>query len=158
MKEKSELRAPMNVVRRPRTLRSSLGVIAICLGLVYVYTHLGTLPAFAPVRWQKEASPKDAQSTTTKLVPLEAHIMSKCPDARVGCFPRMLRFLQDRSLMGDAPSQDCLRNLILPVMQRVHEKVNFTLSFIGTYVKPGPSDPVGYFSGPLLISSASLDF
>lgn len=46
-----------------------------------------------------------------ELVPLEAHIMSKCPDAR-----------------------DCFRELVLPAMQRVHTKVNFTLSFIGTYV------------------------
>jgi len=44
-----------------------------------------------------------------RLVPLEAHIMSKCPDAR-----------------------DCLQKLVLPTMQRVSEKVNFTLSFIGT--------------------------
>jgi hypothetical protein len=41
-------------------------------------------------------------------VPLEAHIMSKCPDAR-----------------------DCLRQLVLPAMQRVYQKVNFTLSYIG---------------------------
>ncbi|OAA54847.1 gamma interferon inducible lysosomal thiol reductase [Niveomyces insectorum RCEF 264] len=43
-----------------------------------------------------------------QLVPLEAHIMSKCPDA-----------------------QDCLRDLVLPTMQRVVDKVNFTLSYIG---------------------------
>jgi len=43
------------------------------------------------------------------LVPLEAHIMSKCPDAKV-----------------------CLRQLVLPTMQRVFSKVNFTLSYIGT--------------------------
>lgn len=42
------------------------------------------------------------------LVPLEAHIMSQCPDA-----------------------QDCLVDLIVPAMQRVSDKVNFTLSFIG---------------------------
>ncbi|KAK4674777.1 hypothetical protein QC763_0027840 [Podospora pseudopauciseta] len=42
------------------------------------------------------------------LVPLEAHIMSKCPDAK-----------------------DCLRDLVLPVMQKTLDKVNFTLSFIG---------------------------
>lgn len=47
--------------------------------------------------------------STRALVPLEAHIMSKCPDA-----------------------QDCLRMLVLPTMQRVIDKVNFTLSFIGT--------------------------
>ena len=41
-------------------------------------------------------------------VPLEAHIMSKCPDAK-----------------------DCLRDLIVPAMEKISDKVNFTLSFIG---------------------------
>ena len=41
-------------------------------------------------------------------VPLEAHIMSKCPDAK-----------------------DCLHDMILPAMQNVSDKVDFTLSFIG---------------------------
>ncbi|KAK4151093.1 hypothetical protein C8A00DRAFT_36260 [Chaetomidium leptoderma] len=48
-------------------------------------------------------------ATAKALVPLEAHIMSKCPDAK-----------------------DCLRELVLPAMQKIHDKVNFTLSFIGT--------------------------
>ncbi|KAL9580356.1 MAG: hypothetical protein Q9203_006335 [Teloschistes exilis] len=43
------------------------------------------------------------------LVPLEAHIMSKCPDAR-----------------------DCLRDLVVPAMEQVVDRVNFTLSFIGS--------------------------
>jgi hypothetical protein len=34
--------------------------------------------------------------------------------------------------------QDCLRQLVLPAMQRVSDKVNFTLSFIGTYVTFNP--------------------
>ena len=42
-------------------------------------------------------------------VPLEAHIMSKCPDAR-----------------------DCLHDMILPAMQNVSHRVDFKLSFIGT--------------------------
>ena len=41
-------------------------------------------------------------------VALEAHIMSKCPDAR-----------------------DCLHDLILPTMQRVSDKVDFRLEYIG---------------------------
>ncbi|WPH04600.1 Hypothetical protein R9X50_00749200 [Acrodontium crateriforme] len=41
-------------------------------------------------------------------VPLEAHIMSKCPDAR-----------------------DCLHDLILPTMITVSNKVDFRLSYIG---------------------------
>jgi hypothetical protein len=55
-------------------------------------------------------------------VPLEAHIMSKCPDAR-----------------------DCLKSLVLPSMQRVSDKVNFTLSFIGT---PTENDGVACMHGP----------
>ncbi|OBT52561.1 hypothetical protein VE04_06135 [Pseudogymnoascus sp. 24MN13] len=43
-----------------------------------------------------------------KLVPLEAHVMSKCPDTRA-----------------------CLRELVLPAMERVSSKVDFTLTFLG---------------------------
>lgn len=50
------------------------------------------------------------------LVPLEIHIMSKCPDAR-----------------------DCLRDLVVPAMEKVVDKVDFTLSFIGSYALPIPS-------------------
>lgn len=46
----------------------------------------------------------------SEKVPLEIHVMSKCPDAR-----------------------DCLRDLILPTMVEVSDKVNFTMSFIGRY-------------------------
>ncbi|KAF2855770.1 hypothetical protein T440DRAFT_440329 [Plenodomus tracheiphilus IPT5] len=42
-------------------------------------------------------------------VPLEIHIMSKCPDAR-----------------------DCMKKLVVPTMAEVADKVNFTLSFIGS--------------------------
>ncbi|KAM3424692.1 hypothetical protein BST61_g6679 [Cercospora zeina] len=42
-------------------------------------------------------------------VPLEAHIMSKCPDAK-----------------------DCLHDLILPAMQKISDKVDFRLSYIGS--------------------------
>ncbi|OTB07505.1 hypothetical protein M426DRAFT_239522 [Hypoxylon sp. CI-4A] len=66
-------------------------------------------------------------STTQELVPLEAHIMSKCPDAK-----------------------DCLKDLVLPAMMRVYDKVNFTLSYIGTTTendgvdcKHGPGECMG---------------
>ena len=42
-------------------------------------------------------------------IPLEAYIMSKCPDAR-----------------------DCLRELIVPTMEKVSNKVSFNVSFIGS--------------------------
>ncbi|KAI1121913.1 hypothetical protein F5Y10DRAFT_271638 [Nemania abortiva] len=57
-----------------------------------------------------------------ELVPLEAHIISKCPDTR-----------------------DCLRELLLPAMIRVHEKVNFTLTYIGA---PTENDGVQCKHGP----------
>ena len=44
-------------------------------------------------------------------VPLDVHIMSKCPDAR-----------------------DCLKKLVLPAMANVSDKVDFRLSMIGRYV------------------------
>lgn len=46
-----------------------------------------------------------------RRIPLEAHIMSKCPDAR-----------------------DCLHDLVLPAMVNVSHLVDFKLSYIGTYV------------------------
>lgn len=45
--------------------------------------------------------------TEPHRIPLEAHIMSKCPDA-----------------------QECLQDLILPTMEQVSDKVDFQLSFI----------------------------
>jgi hypothetical protein len=42
-------------------------------------------------------------------VPVDVHIMSKCPDAR-----------------------DCLKELVLPTMANVSDKVDFRLSFIGS--------------------------
>lgn len=57
----------------------------------------------------------DSRMNQTELVPLEVHIMSKCPDAR-----------------------DCLRDLIVPTMERVSDEVDLKLSFIGRWV--GGSD------------------
>ncbi|KAL2114773.1 hypothetical protein VUR80DRAFT_83 [Thermomyces stellatus] len=83
-------------------------------------------------RWEPAALRRGVEDLTAigrpeanadkKLVPLEAHIMSKCPDAK-----------------------DCLKEMILPAMQRVHDKVNFTLSFIGT---PTSDDGVDCRHGP----------
>lgn len=41
-------------------------------------------------------------------IPLEVHMMSKCPDAK-----------------------DCLHDMILPAMQKISHKVDFKLSYIG---------------------------
>lgn len=66
--------------------------------------------------------------TSSGKVSLEASIMSKCPDAR-----------------------DCIRDLIVPTMANISDKVDFTLSFIGTIdddndgvqCKHGPSECIG---------------
>ena len=51
-------------------------------------------------------------SNVSTLVPLEAHVMSKCPDAR-----------------------DCLRDLVVPAMEQVVDNVTFKLSYIGSIAK-----------------------
>lgn len=48
------------------------------------------------------------ESANVTKVPLEAHVMSKCPDAR-----------------------DCLQLLVVPAMERISDKVDWTLSYIG---------------------------
>ncbi|CAG7930932.1 unnamed protein product [Penicillium olsonii] len=63
-----------------------------------------------------EQSTLDASQSTQKTleqtrIPLEAHIMSKCPDAKA-----------------------CLQQLVLPTMEQISEKVDFRLNFIARYV------------------------
>jgi hypothetical protein len=61
-------------------------------------------------------------SSTQDLVPLEAHIISKCPDTR-----------------------DAMKQLILPAMQRISDKVDFKLSYIG---KTTANDGIECMHGP----------
>ncbi|KAG8527427.1 uncharacterized protein KY384_007579 [Bacidia gigantensis] len=70
-------------------------------------------------------------SNATKLVSLEAHIMSKCPDAR-----------------------DCLVDLVVPAMEQIVDKVDFKLSYIGevgeddaVICKHGPTECLGNMMG-----------
>lgn len=58
-----------------------------------------------------DATADAAISSQTTRIPLEAHIMSKCPDA-----------------------QDCLQKLVVPAMEQISDKVDFELSFIGRSV------------------------
>lgn len=83
-------------------------------------------------------SPQDPVATgaasthpTKSRVPLEAHIMSKCPDAR-----------------------DCLQDLIVPAMTQIADKVDFQLSYIGSVdsdgnieCKHGPTECLGNMMG-----------
>ena len=84
-------------------------------------------PPHQPFQWETDNHPiltttKENTSTSGKVA-LEAHIMSKCPDAKY-----------------------CLEKLIVPAMEKTHAKVNFTLSFIGQ-IDP-KSDAVSCMHGP----------
>ena len=57
----------------------------------------------------KIAQPANITSNQTALVPLEAHVMSKCPDAKT-----------------------CLEELVVPAMEQVVDVVDFRLSYIGS--------------------------
>ena len=63
------------------------------------------------ISWVQSTHEEKASTNRSVLVPLEAHIMSKCPDAK-----------------------DCLRDLIVPAMESIVDMVDFNLSFIGTWV------------------------
>lgn len=52
--------------------------------------------------------PADDEKTGGNKIPLEVHIMSKCPDAK-----------------------DCLEMLIAPAMEKIEDIVDFRMSFIG---------------------------
>jgi len=138
--------APSRPPRRHRTvaLFLILTIVLYCLyGGNYTATHVNrfaqspvggagiSLELLSPGKPQLGlhgtalATPAAAAATAAvnrNLVPLEAHIMSKCPDAK-----------------------DCLKELVLPAMMRVYDKVNFTLSYIGT---PTENDGVECKHGP----------
>jgi hypothetical protein len=112
-----------------RRSRPFLGfsIAAMLLYTLYIFAPLAKYAdSWKPAKAVQDAIPEPA--TTKSLVPFEAHIMSKCPDAR-----------------------DCLQMLVLPAMIRIYEKVNFTLSYIGTPTdsndgvacKHGPAECMG---------------
>lgn len=84
-----------------RVIPAVLMLFALCslFRSTFVYNHRYS-PSLTP--WRTNVLDEEEK------VPLEIHIMSKCPDAR-----------------------DCLQKLIVPTMVEVSEKVNFTMSFIG---------------------------
>ncbi|KAF4471544.1 gamma interferon inducible lysosomal thiol reductase (GILT) [Fusarium albosuccineum] len=126
-----EKRSSQRAMSPARSIRRSRPTLIIAFVIAALYTFWLWQPFSVPLRpadvgvsvTDPVAETKtDAIHTTEELVPLEAHIISKCPDTR-----------------------DALRELILPVMQRVHDKVNFTLSYIG---RPTANDGVDCMHGP----------
>ena len=61
-----------------------------------------------PLGYLQQTIIEDGHEEPSSRIPLEAHVMSKCPDA-----------------------QYCLQHLVVPAMEKIHEKVDFRLSFIG---------------------------
>ncbi|KAM4056768.1 gamma interferon inducible lysosomal thiol reductase (GILT) domain-containing protein [Hirsutella rhossiliensis] len=103
-------------------------VVRLLLLLVFIVA-VGFYTVARPFAWHPSFAPVADGGALKKsgLVPLEAHIISKCPDTR-----------------------DALRQLILPAMQQVHDKVDFKLNYIGTPTandgiecKHGPSECLG---------------
>lgn len=117
--------APDPTRHRRRPFVAAALVVLVLYTLFYV-----PLPTVARDGWrdmmdqQRSRVPDVRQHVVLEStkVPLEAHIMSKCPDAKV-----------------------CLRELVLPTMQKVYDKVNFTLSFIG---RATDNDGVACLHGP----------
>ncbi|KAJ5246396.1 hypothetical protein N7468_001379 [Penicillium chermesinum] len=142
-------------------------IIGLCLIVGYYIVSrapANTLRVFAPCRHHKSPeavsfeggygfdlahdlgmSPESARHSTgasddSKKVPFEAHIMSKCPDA-----------------------QACLRQLVIPTMEQVYDKVDFQLSFIANVSKEsheiecmhGPGECIGNM---LMLCAANLPF
>jgi hypothetical protein len=98
---------------RDRTFRR-VSIIAICIVLA-VWTFRQSLFHFlTPCNRGDHRGiigndlPNIQGGNQTRNVSLEAHIMSKCPDAKA-----------------------CLQELVVPAMEKFHDKVDFELSFIG---------------------------
>ncbi|KAL6860173.1 hypothetical protein ACO1O0_004199 [Amphichorda felina] len=132
MDEKAAINPPVSGgdTIRPNSMRSARRAriaAALLIGLIVVYytcyqrfaVPTSDLAAYSNVR---NVDDYPLPGSAAALVPLEAHIMSKCPDAR-----------------------DAMRELILPVMQRVSDKVDFRLTYIG---KATADDGVDCLHGP----------
>ena len=87
-----------------RTTRGRITIAAFCIFIITVcILPLGGLLVLGLMDDDTEV-----YEYLPRRVPLEAHIMSKCPDAR-----------------------DCLHDLVLPAMVNVSNLVDFKLSYIG---------------------------
>ena len=110
----------LDMIRPPK--QRTLIVIMITATLsIFLLLQTGVIVSPMALLWPKNAVSKQTPllgqeavsliSRNVTRVPLEAHIMSKCPDAR-----------------------DCLRDFVVPAMETVADLVDFRLSFIGEYV------------------------
>ncbi|KAE8350069.1 hypothetical protein BDV28DRAFT_139837 [Aspergillus coremiiformis] len=119
--------------RRGRLTRLAVGlsfISLLMLSFMFIaipginFSHCHKLKyLFSPSKSGKMPVP-----ASSRKVPFEAHIMSKCPDA-----------------------EDCLQQLVIPAMEKISEKVDFELSFIASIsnqssditCKHGPGECIG---------------
>ncbi|KAL9052972.1 MAG: hypothetical protein Q9162_005090 [Coniocarpon cinnabarinum] len=108
--------------------RNRYHLIPLILGATALLYWLNTLTgSLLPCHNGRRAEGAVGRNAASKVT-LEAHIMSKCPDAR-----------------------DCLNDLVVPAMQDISSLVDFKLSYIGTIdnhtgaveCKHGPSECMG---------------
>lgn len=131
-------RQKMSSVCRDRSCRRTLFLAVSAAVLWFLFWHHPPTPPILDAHddhaaFFKDAAAKSAKeaeislgmpgTSGSKKVPLEAHIMSKCPDAK-----------------------RCLQDLIVPAMETVSDKVDFNLSYIGE-LDPN-SDAVSCMHGP----------
>lgn len=109
---------PIMLSRSRNRSRPPLAVIVSIVLLMWLsLTYLPSLPSRrsnrasqdGEIQWVHSITDPESQANKSRLVPLEAHIMSKCPDAK-----------------------DCLRDLVVPAMEKIVDMVDFNVSFIGT--------------------------
>jgi hypothetical protein len=97
----------------PTSKRRTLPGVLLLLGLWLLFRSLFvTNHHYCPGKGLRTVY----ESENITKVPFEAHIMSKCPDAK-----------------------DCLGTLVVESMSQVSDKVDFTLSYIGRSVISAPS-------------------
>jgi len=120
--------APTNQRETKRRTSSVLRRLSVLIGFAFVLLTLSRCFSshltLDPLTRVKPADAKvDRLLKNDTKVALEAHVMSKCPDAK-----------------------DCLQMLVVPAMEQISDKVDFQLSFIGSI--DANSDAVSCMHGP----------
>ncbi|KAI9930322.1 hypothetical protein MW887_011074 [Aspergillus wentii] len=121
--------------QRDRAFRHILAAI-ISLSLAFFLISAKVLDDGSTV----SAAIDHPHGASANRVPFEAHVMSKCPDAR-----------------------DCLQQLVIPAMEQISDKVDFELSFIANVSNStsdvecmhGPGECIGDM---LILCAANLPF
>ncbi|KAK2759183.1 hypothetical protein FQN54_003283 [Arachnomyces sp. PD_36] len=110
---------------RPCRFRRFLAAVLI-LSTVSAFFYFGPRSLLHPTVPNDDGLQAPTAVESFNKVPLEAHIMSRCPDAK-----------------------HCLRSLIVPAMEQVHDKVDLGLSFIGR------SNPPAKLAGTVISNDTS---